>query len=365
MTTDLDSLLDPAEPPTCVPPPYSMINPQLPLPADMLMRAANDAVRLNSANAPMPGTVSALETSHASSMEDLVDLLTDLLGRLGHLPHTLPPKPAPMPIAQRIAIMTSMYWGPEPRTLTVSFMDGPQEALKAKILGHMNAWNCGIRFEPTNGVGMVRIARMPNSGYWSYLGVSILQIPENEPTMNLERFTLDTPDSEFFRVVRHETGHTLGCPHEHTRRAIVELLDRNAVYRYFGRTQGWSRADIDHQILIPIDEVSLMGTPADVDSIMTYMFAAGLTLNRKGIPGGTDITDRDRAFVLTKYPVAITTTPTPTPVPTPTPTGTPGTVEIPLSPLQILGPGQSINGQSGILTISGTLKGIWTPAASH
>jgi hypothetical protein len=28
--------------------------------------------------------------------------------------------------------------------------------------------------------------------------------------MNLDSFTTSTPDSEFYRVVRHETGHTLG-----------------------------------------------------------------------------------------------------------------------------------------------------------
>ena len=39
--------------------------------------------------------------------------------------------------------------------------------------------------------------------------------------MNLEAFTMQTPDSEFHRVVRHEAGHTLGFPHEHMRKAIV------------------------------------------------------------------------------------------------------------------------------------------------
>ena len=47
--------------------------------------------------------------------------------------------------------------------------------------------------------------------------------------MNLEAFTMDTPDSEFFRVVRHETGHTLGFPHEHMRKAIIDRLDPEKV----------------------------------------------------------------------------------------------------------------------------------------
>jgi len=56
------------------------------------------------------------------------------------------------------------------------------------------------------------------SGYWSYLGTDILHIPKNRPTMCLENFSMDTLESEYKRVVRHETGHTLGFPHEHMRR---------------------------------------------------------------------------------------------------------------------------------------------------
>ena len=59
----------------------------------------------------------------------------------------------------------------------------------------------------------VRIARTANDGYWSYLGTDVLQIPAGEPTLNLDSFTMNTPDSEVYPVVRHDTGHTLGFPH--------------------------------------------------------------------------------------------------------------------------------------------------------
>ena len=62
----------------------------------------------------------------------------------------------------------------------------------------------------------VRIARTREDGYWSYLGTDILSIDASQQTMNLDSFSMNTPDSEFYRVVRHETGHTLGFPHEHT-----------------------------------------------------------------------------------------------------------------------------------------------------
>ncbi len=37
---------------------------------------------------------------------------------------------------------------------------------------------------------------------------------------------MQTPESEYHRVVRHETGHTLGFPHEHMRKELVEKIDR-------------------------------------------------------------------------------------------------------------------------------------------
>lgn len=46
----------------------------------------------------------------------------------------------------QLAVMTGKYWGPTPRVLTVSFMESPAENLRAKILTHMNAWNCSISF---------------------------------------------------------------------------------------------------------------------------------------------------------------------------------------------------------------------------
>ena len=63
-----------------------------------------------------------------------------------------------------------------------------------------------------------RISR-GSEGYWSYLGTDIRLIPRNRPTMNLQGFTMNTSESEYKRVVRHETGHTLGFPHEHILRS--------------------------------------------------------------------------------------------------------------------------------------------------
>jgi hypothetical protein len=39
------------------------------------------------------------------------------------------------------------YWGREPRTLKVSFMENAPQARREKIVGIMNEWDCSVRFE--------------------------------------------------------------------------------------------------------------------------------------------------------------------------------------------------------------------------
>ena len=111
-----------------------------------------------------------------------------------------------------------------------------------------------------------------------------------------------TPESEFIRVVRHEAGHTLGFPHEHMRRDLVARIDREKAYEYFRRTQGWSRRDVDQQVLTPLDERSIFATPADQTSIMCYQLPGSITSDGRPIVGGLDINQTDYSFVGQIYP---------------------------------------------------------------
>ena len=120
--------------------------------------------------------------------------------------------------------------------------------------------------------------------------------------MNLEAFTMNTPESEFHRVVRHETGHTLGFPHEHMRKALVALIDPDKAIAYFMETQGWSEAEVRAQVLTPLEESSLLGTTPDPKSIMCYQIPGEITKSGKPIVGGTDISPLDFSFVSTIYP---------------------------------------------------------------
>lgn len=204
-----------------------------------------------------------------------------------------------------IAALTSKYWGPRPRTLSVSFMETTPADLRRRIVSHLNAWTrtgC-ITFAETSGTGTIRISR-GGGGYYSYLGTDVLLIPRNRQTMNLEGFTMNTSEDEFRRVVRHEAGHTLGFPHEHMRQALISRIDRQKAYEYFRRTQGWDQAMVDAQVLTPLDERSLLSTPPDQTSIMCYQLPGTITKDGRPILGGKDINANDHAFVGRIYPKA-------------------------------------------------------------
>jgi len=208
---------------------------------------------------------------------------------------------------EQLAVLVKKYWGKQGVELTVGFLDAASQELRARILSHMNAWNteanANVRFVPTDTDPQVRIAFTPGGGYWSYLGTDILSISAGQPTMNLDSFSMTTPDSEFHRVVRHETGHTLGFPHEHTRTEIVNNIDREKAIAYFMADQGWSRDQVIAQVLTPLDSSALIATAAaDPESIMCYWLPAAIMKDNKPVVGGTDIDPTDAQFAASVYP---------------------------------------------------------------
>jgi hypothetical protein len=244
------------------------------LPEDRWIPAARSAIAVNAANAPA----------------------AEMMGRAGL--DVLEP--------QHLAILTAKYWGPDGVAMTVGFMEETPSDLRDRILSHMNAWSeyGNVSFALTDTDPQVRITR-EGDGYWSYLGTDVGEIPADEPTMSLQEFTMETPDSEFHRVVRHETGHTLGFPHEHLRKEIIDKIDRKKAIDYFMATQGWSEKMVIAQVLTPIKASALIATEeADEESIMCYGLPADIMVDDQPVPGGTDIDENDEQFIAQHYPLA-------------------------------------------------------------
>ena len=210
---------------------------------------------------------------------------------------------------RRIAVVIARKWPSTGVRLSVSFMDNPSTALRSRILKHMNAWgdHANVLFQETEGVGQVRIARLDSppdmAGYWSYVGTELLDAPKDEPTLNLEGFTMKVSEAEFRRVVRHEAGHTLGFDHEHMRTDIVKRIDRKKAYAFYDVDQGWSPEEVDEQVLTPLAKKSIMGTKeSDPLSIMCYQLPGEIMKDGKPVPGGKDINPNDRTFAKSLYP---------------------------------------------------------------
>lgn len=258
------------------------------LPPAKQVKAARVAIRENPANAPV------------------AEMLTATVAVPGR---------ALVTPAARLAVLTGKYWGAKGVRLTVSFLERTVAALQDKIVAAFNQWSryANVEFTRVDSGGQVRVSR-GRGGYWSYLGTDILQIPRNEPTMNLEGFVLATPAAEYDRVPPHESGHSLGCPHEHARADLIRRLNREKTIAYFMRTQGWSREDVIAQVFTALEESRLMATSvADPKSIMTYSFSGDLTLDGEPIPGGDRIDATDAEWMGRLYPREVIAQPPPAP----------------------------------------------------
>lgn len=267
---------NPTDPITCTP---------KSLPVDLKVAAAETAVRINPTNRPR--------------VERVIRLLEKYLG-LRAAEIVLPP--------EHLALITQKYWGTAGVHLTVQFLDTPYNGdVASRILQYMNEWTkwCNAKFSAVNSGGQVRIARNEQA-YYSYLGTDILHIPPSQHTMMLGGITMQTSDAECMRVIPHETGHTMGFPHEHMRAEIVSRIDPQKAISYFGQTQGWSPSEVQQQVLTPLDKSSIRATPtADDVSVMCYQLPSSIMKDGQPVVGGSGIDSTDAGFAQSVYPSSL------------------------------------------------------------
>lgn len=245
------------------------------LPPELRAEAAAKAIKINPENA-----TGAHPNQHLSTQEQSINLkLTELVYR---------------------------HWPEGEVNLTVGFFGDPPAELRARIMSHMNAWNvsANVGFTETalSNKPEVRIS-FDNTGYWSYIGIDILTVPQTQATMNLGGLQVDTPDSEFRRVVRHETGHTLGFLHEHQRPEIVNHIDPDKAIAHYKSIYNWTEEMTRAQILTPINPISAKESIlADPNSVMCYPLPASIMKDGIAIEAGRDISATDMALAAILYP---------------------------------------------------------------
>lgn len=189
------------------------------------------------------------------------------------------------------------------RILRVRFLDGVP-FVHEKVKNYANQWSrfANIKFVFGNDSDAeVRIS-FKHEGYWSYVGTDNLTIAKNEATMNFEGFNEQTEESEFSRVVLHEFGHLIGVSHEQSSPAANIPWDIPAVYEHY-RVRGWSKQDVDHNVLAKMPFQGTSFSRYDPLSIMQYPVPNELTIGDFEIGWNTTLSELDKQFIGRMYPL--------------------------------------------------------------
>ena len=180
---------------------------------------------------------------------------------------------------------------------------GGTDYVRAKVQEYARQWNdfSSVKFLfVESGPAEIRVSFSPG-GSWSYVGVNCLNVPRENPTMNFGWLTDASDDAAFSRVVLHEFGHALGLIHEHQNPRAGIPWDQPKVYAYYWQTQGWSQAEVDHNLFRKYDQSTTQFSAFDPYSIMLYSIPAELTLNGYTIGWNRVLSDGDKAFISQIY----------------------------------------------------------------
>jgi hypothetical protein len=208
------------------------------------------------------------------------------------------------PLVARATLFVSKRWAPG-RTLAVSFLDGPSE-LCDRVAKAAREWesSASLRFDfGRHPAAELRVSFQADSGSWSWIGTDALSVEPGRPTINFGWLTATTPQDELRRVVLHEFGHVLGLVHEHQNPAAAGVIpwNVNAVYEYYAQF-GWSRSEIDANVLQTYSREHTNFTEFDRSSIMLYPVDDRLTDGSFSVGWNRELSVQDRAFVRTWYP---------------------------------------------------------------
>jgi len=204
----------------------------------------------------------------------------------------------------RGAVLRDKKWKPG-QTLRVRFLDGdPVVQRKIEAVAHQWSQYVNIRFAFGNDPNAeIRISCQPG-GSWSFIGTDALTRPQDQPTMNYGWLKPNTSDEEYSRVVLHEFGHALGLIHEHQHPEAGIPWNRDAVYRYYmGSPNNWTKQGVDNNLFAQYSKDVTQFSRFDTQSIMLYPIPKELTTNGFQVGWNTRLSETDKAFMGTIYPL--------------------------------------------------------------
>lgn len=208
--------------------------------------------------------------------------------------------------ASRIWGQRNNFW-PQSSTLRVRFLEGTtrQKSEAWKRFAKVDTLVSLSFVQVTSGESEIRVRFALDKGHWSYVGLGNRTIPQNAETMNLALSAGVFGDNaaEWDRVAIHEILHAIGVEHEHQHPKAGIPWKRDAVYAYYGSTQGWSRRQIDVQVLNRYTGNQFRGTAFDASSIMQYPVPPTLTTNGFSVGWNDKLSPTDIAFLKLVYPL--------------------------------------------------------------
>lgn len=172
------------------------------------------------------------------------------------------------------------YWE-KGKVLKINFLDGNTELIEfvkqvAKEWVNVSDVDLNYEFVSDALASDIRVSFVGNAS-WSFIGTQALEIPKDEPTINLGsiKYMEDLKDKRF--AVLHEFGHVLGLIHEHQSPGIHDEWNWDEIFKTYQTNFDWTEETTKETInrnleTMNTDDTFYKNKIFDPASVMLYNF---------------------------------------------------------------------------------------------